>query len=122
MQQQEQRGERLGDLHDHVILQAGIAGDVLELRLLVEQARTDHDRQQHFADFFLGVLEPGFLAQEDAFHETDAPAAQVGVVRLVGQVQSHGSSNSSSLASWRPMWALRATRVASISVRWASLA
>ncbi|MCY1186501.1 hypothetical protein D9M73_273790 [compost metagenome] len=36
--------------------------------------------------------------------------------------RSQGRSNSSSLASWRAMCALSATKVASISVRWASLA
>jgi len=85
--QQVQRGQGFRDLHDHVVHQVGIAGDVGELGLFVEQAGTDHDRQEHLADFFLGGFEPGRFAQEHPFHEADAPAAQVGVIRLVAEVE-----------------------------------
>ena len=85
--QQVQGGQCFRDLHDHVVHQIGIGGDVGKLRLFVEQARTDHDRQEHFADFVFSRFEPGRFAQEHAFHEADAPAAQIGVVRIVAQVQ-----------------------------------
>ncbi len=85
--QQVQRGQRLRDLHDHVVHQIGIGGDIGKLGLLVEQPGTDHDRQEHFADFVFRRLEPGRFAQEHAFHEADAPAAQVRVIRVVTQIQ-----------------------------------
>ena len=85
--QQEQGGQGFRNLDDHVVHQIGVLSDVGEFGLLVEQARTDHDRQQHFADFFFGAFEPGVFAQEDTFHETDAPAAQVRIIRVVAQIQ-----------------------------------
>ena len=85
--QQVQGGQCFRDLYDHVVHQVGVAGDIGEFRLVVEQAGTDHDRQQHFADFVLGGFEPGRFTQEHAFHEANAPAAQVGVVRLFAKVE-----------------------------------
>lgn len=90
IEQKEEGGEQLWNLLNHFVHEVLIAGDIGKLRLFVEQAGADHDRQQQLADLILGILEPDVLAQEHAFHEADAPAAQVGVVRIVAQVEFAG--------------------------------
>ena len=86
VEQQEERSQQLGNLRHHLAGQVRVAGDLLEFRLFVEQAGADHDRQQQLADFILGVQEPGIFPQKNAFHEANAPAADVGLVGFFAKV------------------------------------